>query len=1015
MALTLVLGPANSAKAGRVLGAYAAQAARGALLIVPTTADARHYGRELIDDGVVLGSVLTFGALAAEIARRADYGGRRLTELQRQRVLARVLARAELPSLRESATAPGFAAAAGAMISELQRELVGVARFRAALRAWAAQDIRRAAYGRDLGRIYADYVAELQRCDRVDSELYAWRSVDALRAAPSAWGSDPVLFYGFDDLDGVQRDVVQTLAGPAGAAVTVSLTYEAGREALAARAETVEALRPMAAEVETLESQDEHYTDGSRVVLHHLERHLFAVRAPRLSEPVDPGAARAVTLLEAGGERAEAELVASEILELIGAGVPGEEIAVLYRSPAAASLVRRVFEQYGVRVSANAALALGHTTLGRALLAAARCAWTGDQAGPEELVSYLRAPGLLDGPETADRLDALARRRALTSADELRAVAAEIASDDGPFVADLTAALALLDALRTATAAPGTAAAHAPGAGGIEAEGGAGRPDGAGAGLCALARELLAAPHRGRAPELDGDEAVDAAALAALVAAVAELSALTPAPTGPELLELLPELPVASGRGPVELDDPEAVLLADPISVRARRFRVGFVCGLQEGEFPRAGRVQPFLSDERRRELASASGLVLRAREDALAAERYLFYSAVSRATERVYLAYRSSDEEGNLALPSPFIADVAELLWPAWSQRRRRRLLSDVVWGPAEAPTERERERGVAAALAPLTGDAPGPARTLGVDALAQVRHTRVVSAGALERYGDCPVRWLVESQLSPRQLAPDDEPLVRGSLIHELLEGLLAELGEAVSERTLPRALEILERQLGQLGGRARALGAGQPPVVRAGALRAIEAALRRYLAHEAVTSEGWRPVALERRFGFDESEGSLPPLALGDGLEPVLVRGAIDRIDVDGAGRALVRDYKSGAPRADWPAARWKPDRRVQVALYMLVVRDLEHLDVIAGNYQPLRGDDLRARGVFADEVDAAAGFHAGDKRSREKFDAELADASARAVELATRLRAGDVEPCPSTCSRDGCAYPAICRSQ
>jgi RecB family exonuclease len=987
MALTLVLGPANSAKAGRVLGAYAAQASRGALLVVPTAADARHYGRELIDDGVVLGAVLTFGALAAEIARRADYGGRRLTELQRQRVLARVLTRAELPSLRESATAPGFRAAAGAMISELQRELVGVARFRAALRAWAAQDVRRAAYGRDLGRIYADYAAGLERLDRVDAELFAWRAVDALRAAPSAWGSDPVLFYGFDDLDGVQRDAVQTLAGPAGAAVTVSLTYEPGREALAARAETVEALRPVAAEVETLGPQDDHYADSSRVVLHHLERHMFAVGAPRLAltEPVDPGALWAVRLLEAGGERAEAELVASEILALTRAGVPGEEIAVLYRSPAAAPLVARVLAQYGVRVTGSGELALTQTTLGRSLLAGARCAWMPDRAVPEDLVAYLRAPGLLDGPETADRLDAVARRRALTSASALRAAAG---AEREPLAADLTAALALLDAL---AAAPS---------------------DGAGAGLCALARELLAAPYRGRAPALSGDEAVDAAALAAVVAAVTELSALTPAPTAPELLELLPELPVASGHGPA---DPEAVLLADPISVRARRFRVVFVCGLQEGEFPRAGRIQPFLSDERRRELASASGLVLRPREDALAAERYLFYSAVSRATERVYLAYRSSDEEGNLALPSPFIADVAELLWPTWPQHRRRRLLADVVWGPGEAPTERERERALAAALAPRTGEPPGPARTLGVDALAQVRHTRVVSAGALERYGDCPVRWLVESQLSPRELAPDAEPLVRGSLIHELLEGLLAELGEAVSDQSLPRALETLERQMGQLGGRARALGAGEPPVVRAGALRAIEATLRRYLGHEAATSEGWRPVALERRFGFDEAEGSLPPLALGDGPEPVLVRGAIDRIDVDRAGRALVRDYKSGAPRADWPAARWKPDRRVQVALYMLVVRELEQLDVIAGNYQPLRGDDLRARGVFSDVVDDAAGFHASDMRSREELEQALAGAAVRAVELAERLRAGDVEPCPSTCSRDGCAYPAICRSQ
>ena len=64
---------------------------------------------------------------------------------------------------------------------------------------------------------------------------------------------------------------------------------------------------------------------------------------------------------------------------------------------------------------------------------------------------------------------------------------------------------------------------------------------------------------------------------------------------------------------------------------------------------------------------------------------------------------------------------------------------------------------------------------------------------------------------------------------------------------------------------------------------------------------------------------------------------------------------------------------------------------------------------------DRVVTAAGFHASDMRSREELDEELAGAAARAVGLAERLRAGDVEPCPSTCSRTGCAYPAICRSQ
>jgi ATP-dependent helicase/DNAse subunit B len=991
MALTLVLGPANSAKAGHVLGAYAAQAARGALLVVPTAEDARHYRRELVHRSrppVVLGAVLTFGALASEIARRADYGARRLTERQRERVLARVLARAELPSLRDSAAAPGFRAAAGALIGELERELVGVARFRAALRAWAGEDVRRAPYARDLGRIYADYAAELERLDRVDGELYAWRAIDALRAAPAAWGSDPVLFYGFDDLTGAQRDAVQTLAGPAGAAVTVSLTYEPGRDALAARAETVEALRPLASEVISLGAQDDHYAAASREPLHHLERHLFEAGAPPVTTS-DPIARRAVTLLEGGGERAEAELVASEILALIGDGVAGEEIAVLYRSPSA--LITRVLTEYGIRVASDAAIAFDQTTLGSSALAAARCAWQ-TEASADDLLTFLRAPGLLSDPDTVDALDARARRRALSGATELRHA---IDADDVPAASELAAALALLDALAAA------AANETPGS--------------AGAGLCAVGRTLLAAPHRARAPALSGDEALDAAALAALTAAVGELSALDPEPTAAESLDLLAELEVDAGDGTA--DEPGAVLVSDPISVRARRFRVVFVCGLQEGEFPRAGRVEPFLSDERRRELAAASGLVLRGREEALAAERYLFYAAVSRATERVYLAYRSSDEEGNLALPSPFIADVAELLWRGWTDSRRRRLLADVVWPSEQAPTAVERERGLAASLAPRSGEPPEPERTLGAAALARVRHTRVVSAGALERYGDCPVRWLVESQLSPRRLKPDEEPLVRGSLIHGLLEQLLAALGGPVTERSLPEAVEILDRLTMELARGARGLGEGEPPVVRAGALRAIEAGLRRYLEHEARTSDGWTPVALERRFGFDDEDpGSLPPLALGGDSAPVLVRGAIDRIDVDGHGHALVRDYKSGAPRPDWPAARWKPDRRLQVALYMLVARELERLDVVAGVYQPLRGDDLRARGIYADDVgDGARGFHGSDARSREELELELADAAQRAVDLAERLRAGDVQPCPATCSRDGCAYPAICRSQ
>jgi RecB family exonuclease len=150
------------------------------------------------------------------------------------------------------------------------------------------------------------------------------------------------------------------------------------------------------------------------------------------------------------------------------------------------------------------------------------------------------------------------------------------------------------------------------------------------------------------------------------------------------------------------------------------------------------------------------------------------------------------------------------------------------------------------------------------------------------------------------------------------------------------------------------------------------------------------------------------------LGDGEDAVRVRGVIDRVDGDGDGRAIVRDYKSGAPAANWPAARWRLDRRLQVALYMLVVRELADLDPVAGIYQPLRGDDLRARGAVLEGVALGSEMHDRDVRSAAELHAELDDAARRASELAARLRAGDVTPCPSTCSRSGCLHPTICRS-
>ena len=362
------------------------------------------------------------------------------------------------------------------------------------------------------------------------------------------------------------------------------------------------------------------------------------------------------------------------------------------------------------------------------------------------------------------------------------------------------------------------------------------------------------------APVLDAAAELDARACSAVVNGVDELRALERETPAPEFIAWLAALPVTAGQP----SRPGAVLIADPLSIRARRFAAVVVAGLQEGEFPRGVVPDPFLSDELRRELSAASGLRLRLAEDPLARERYLLYACVSRATRRLVLSYRSSDEEGNLALPSPFLRDVADLLDAGWWERRRRRLLADVVWAPDEAPTEHERRRAQAAA-APL-----GRGRARGAPAVARRAGPRPPSGDRLSRGAGVLCRL-------PGQLAGRAPAQPRGAATHARAagsrlascttcsSGVLRALDGPITPENLARARALLDEHLRALPDD---VAAGSPPGVRAAALRMIAADLHRYLETEARSGADWRPVAFEQRFGFDDDDASLPALELVDG---------------------------------------------------------------------------------------------------------------------------------------------------
>jgi ATP-dependent helicase/DNAse subunit B len=496
MPLTLITGPANAAKAGAVLDRLRAALPRDPLLVVPTAADVEHYQRELAGSGIVFGAeVLTFARLVREIATRTGLDARPLGRVARDRVVRAAIAGVPLRILARSAATPGFADAAAALFAELQRSLVPPARFTSALRSWAAAAPEggasaaetgpsgaRAAYADELAALYSAYRRRLERLGRPDREGYAWAALDALRADPAAWGRRPVFLYGFDDLTPTERDAVETLSGHAGADVCVALPYEPGRVAFAGRAATVEELRPLAADVVHLPERSEHYAPAARPALHHLERELFEP-APDRRPPNG-----AVRLLEAGGERAEAELVGAAVLELMRQGIEAPDIAVLLRGDAATTaLFAQVLAGYGIPVSHDRRVPLGRTRLGAGVLAGARAALAGGTAA--DLLTWLRTPGRLADPAPADALDVRVRRGGVRTARAARTMW-ETRLGGPPLTG--------LDTLATAAA-----------------EG----PEALLAALVAEAEEIWTAPHHRRAEVLAAEDLADARVAADLRAA----------------------------------------------------------------------------------------------------------------------------------------------------------------------------------------------------------------------------------------------------------------------------------------------------------------------------------------------------------------------------------------------------------------------------------------------------------------------------------------------------------------
>jgi ATP-dependent helicase/DNAse subunit B len=760
--------------------------------------------------------------------------------------------------------------------------------------------------------------------------------------------------------------------------VTVSLPYEPGREAFASLARTAEDLAALAGgRVQELPPR---FGEIAHPAIAHLERALFG-DASADAPPLD-GALR---FFEGAGTRGALELVGEEILELVRDGTPPERIGVVcpslerWRAP-----VETAFETLSIPFALEGPLRLPQTAFGRALLALLRFAWLDGDRRP--LFAYLRSPYSGLRRETVDFVEGRLRGRAIATPERVEAEAEALRGARIPALDAVRAADSPVDAVRE------------------------------------LARSMLRAAHGLEAPPVSEASRRDLRAHETVARLLGELDALEGGRVSRE--DVVAALERAHVRGAPGAE-PGRVAVLDLLRARTRRFDALFVLGLEEGSLPRRGDASPFLDDDARRRLGGRLQ-----RPDPVGRDRYLFYTACSRPSCRLYLVREAAGDEGSPREPSPFWDEVVSL-FPRDDVLRwtRRRPLSAQTWPLEAAPTERERLR----ALARLAADgderdsARAVARVNGWErrlerALSafrrrtRLRHPLVLehlrartsfNVTELERFADCSSAWFLDRVIDPRTIDAEVDAKLRGSVAHTALHrffaGLPKELGtERVDEANVEPAVAFMRRCVEQaIGGVRMEMTEMQRRELEQGLLRDLEQLVR----EEARAQLPLVPRRFEVSFGSERSAPELQRgLALADG---VTLSGKIDRIDVDPfSARGIVQDYKAG--KSAHSARDIERELRLQIPLYMLVLRDLVGIEPLGGVYRPLAGD-RKPRGLLRADAreDGLPGFVKYDYLGEDEFWGQVERARDTAVGLAERIRGGDVrhdprgDECPTWC--------------
>jgi ATP-dependent helicase/DNAse subunit B len=483
-----------------------------------------------------------------------------------------------------------------------------------------------------------------------------------------------------------------------------------------------------------------------------------------------------------------------------------------------------------------------------------------------------------------------------------------------------------------------------------------------------------------------------------------------------------------------------------------------FIGGLNEGVTPGRHDSHPLFKDSARLLWRNSAGInPFRTSAEKGLQEPLLFHLAVGCATASLTFSYSYMDSRGNAMIRSPFLDDILA----RFPLQERRTPVSSIT---PELPCCLEREEllnTLASRAAFSAAQEPGAASVR--DALLRIaangaiekmreaffaaqegaaqselssiysgllqRRDIVAELAAfyaappgnsfaptiLEEYGSCPFRYFLQRLVGVSPLEKPDlelEARDEGSLVHELLHTLFQTLSNEglLPVRDLPAARSALHGTAEEVFSRWEAEQYTGEPLLWEINKKKMLHILERMLEMEGEDSSGLVPSLFEHSFSdleVGDPDGSL-----------IMLKGKIDRTDVDGRGRLRVVDYKLAGDLRKYREMLKKENLGVtsfQMPVYLLAAgRELERtrggsIDRYSALYwllarlEPLEVEFSEAKG------DDFRGFFSADPEERQ--DLGSGNFLNRLCGMVRAMKGGDFRISPKDCGF--CRLRSVCR--